>query len=86
MNDPNFFGLLREVTHDGFTASEFLLTCLTLVVLILAVGRMLPRRTHDATLPGHPESLGLRGCRHARRPGGRGVGPAKVDIRRGDRS
>lgn len=86
MNDPNFFGLLRDVTHDGFTASEFLLTCLTLVILALTVGRILPRNTRDATLPGSAEFVGLSSGRHARRHGGRGFRHGKATNGQGDRT
>ena len=48
-----FLGLLEEVTHDGFMVGVAVLTTLTLVILVIAVRRILPKheRERDTTLP-----------------------------------
>lgn len=46
-----FLNLLEEITHNGFLVGVAALTALTLVVLVIAVRRILPRHEHDATLP-----------------------------------
>ncbi|MGY1840948.1 MULTISPECIES: hypothetical protein [unclassified Modestobacter] len=51
MDDGDFWALLEEVTHNGFMAGTATMTALTLVILVIAVRRILPRHERDETLP-----------------------------------
>jgi hypothetical protein len=51
-----FFGLLQEVTHDSFIAVVYALVTLTVVFLVVAIRRILPKNKRDSTLPPRRES------------------------------
>lgn len=53
MGDGNFLGLLQEVTHNGFMVGAAALSSLTVVVVGIAVGRLVPWERRDPTLPAH---------------------------------
>jgi hypothetical protein len=51
MEMGNFWALLEEVTHNGFMAGTTAMTTLTLLILVVAVRRILPKHMRDDTLP-----------------------------------
>jgi hypothetical protein len=52
MNDDTTFAtLLRQLTHDGFTATSWVFTALTLFIVGLSLYRLVPRRPTNPIAP-----------------------------------